>query len=198
MKWEASRRLRRALDPLAVGLERGLSPEEAEVLTDMSKWTRVRVRMAHEEISKRELCRQEGIAYKTLQKILSHPSPPGYRSSKPRRKRKIDAHLDRIFQILLDDQSIPSKKQRHTAHRIFERLRDEEGYTGGYTQVKVAVRELRPRVAEAYIPLQHAPGGAQVDIGQALVKRRGVYHKVYFFVMGLPYSGALYVQAFER
>ena len=182
---------------MAAGLERGLSPEETEVLTDMEKWTRVRVRMEQEEISKRELCRQEEIAYKTLQKILTHPSPPGYRSSKPRRNRKIDAHLDWIFQVLLDDQSI-LKKQRHTAHRIFERLRDEEGYTGGYTQVKVAVRELRPRVAEAFIPLQYNPGEAQVDIGQALVKRGGAFHKVYFFVMGLPYSGALYVQAFER
>ena len=153
-------------------MERGLDPEETEVLTDMSKWTRVRVRMEQEEISKRELCRQEKMAYKTLQKILTHPSPPGYRSSKPRRKRKIDAHLDWIFQVLLDDQSI-LKKQRHTAHRIFERLRDEEGYTGGYTQVKVAVRELRPRVAEAFIPLQYNPGEAQVDIGQTGAQRVG-------------------------
>jgi transposase len=153
--------------------------------------------MEHEEISKRELCRQEKIAYKTLQKILTHPSPPGYRSSSPRRPTKIGPHLDRVFQILLDDRSAP-KKQRHTAQRIFERLRDEEGYTGGYTQVKKAVRELRPRVAEAYIPLRQDPGEAQVDIGQALVKRGGVFHKVYFLVMGLPYSGAVYVQAFER
>jgi len=174
-----------------------LSPEEAEVLTDMSKWTRVRVRMEHDGISKRELCRQEEIAYKTLQKILTHPSPPGYQKKADRARPKIGPHLDWIFQILLDDRSVP-KKQRHTAQRIFERLRDEEGYTGGYTQVKVAVRDLRPQVAEAYIPLQHDPGEAQVDIGQALVRRRGVLERVYFFVMGLPYSGALYVQAFER
>lgn len=31
------------------GLERGLNPEETEVLTGMSKWTRVRIRMEHEE-----------------------------------------------------------------------------------------------------------------------------------------------------
>ena len=109
-------------------VEWGLSPEEPEVLTDMSKWTRVRVRMEHEEISKRELCRQEKIAYKTLQKILTHPSPPGYRSSKPRRKRKIDAHLDWIFQVLLDDESI-LKKQRHTAPRLWDRRAWQDGET---------------------------------------------------------------------
>ena len=32
--------------------------------------------------------------------------------------------------ILLDDKSRP-KKQQHTAKRIFERLRDEFGFTGG-------------------------------------------------------------------
>ena len=50
MKREARGRLRRIPDPLVAGLERGLNPEETEVLTDMSKWTRVRVRMEHEEI----------------------------------------------------------------------------------------------------------------------------------------------------
>jgi transposase len=197
LKREAPRRLRRASDPLAVRVEWGLIPEEAEVLTDMSKWTRVRVRMEQEEISQRELCRQEEIAYKTLQKILTHPSPPGYPKRPDRPRPKIGPHLDRIFEILLDDRSMP-KKQRHTAQRIFERLRDEEGYTGGYTQVKEAVRELRPQVGETHVPLQHDPGEAQVDIGQALVRRGGAFHKVYFFVVGLPYSGALYVQAFER
>jgi transposase len=197
LKREAPGRLFRIAGPLVAGSERGLNPEETEVLTDMEKWTRVRVRMAQEEISKRELCRQEEIAYKTLQKILTHPSPPGYPKRPDRPRPKVGPHLDRIFQILLDDRSVP-KKQRHTAKRIFERLRDEEGYTGGYTQVKEAVRELRPQVGESHIPLQHDPGEAQVDIGQALVKRGGAFHKVHFFVMGLPYSGALYVQAFER
>ena len=37
-------------------------------------------------------------------------------------------------QILIDDQG--PKKQRHTAKRIFDRLRDEYDFTGGYTIVK--------------------------------------------------------------
>jgi hypothetical protein len=35
-----------------------------------------------------------------------------------------------------------------------------------------------------------------VDVGQALVSQGGALRKVYFFVMVLPYSDAIYVQAF--
>ena len=45
-----------------------------------------------------------------------------------------------IEQILKEDQLLP-RKQRHTAKRIWERLK-EAGFTGGYTVVKEAVREL--------------------------------------------------------
>jgi transposase len=40
------------------------------------------------------------------------------------------------------------RRQRHTAKRIFERLRDEHGFTGGYTIVKDYVRERRLRSQE--------------------------------------------------
>jgi hypothetical protein len=40
-----------------------------------------------------------------------------------------------IDAILESDRSV-HEKQRHTAHRIFERLRDEQGFHGGYTIVR--------------------------------------------------------------
>jgi len=61
------------------------------------------------------------------------------------------------------------KKQRHTAKRIFDRIR-EMGYEGGYTQVKEAVRELLQVKQEVFMPLIHRPGEAQVDFGYALAK----------------------------
>ena len=45
--------------------------------------------------------------------------------------------IDRI----LEDDRTSHRKQRHTAKRIFDRLRDEYGFTGGYTIVKDYVRE---------------------------------------------------------
>ena len=95
------------------------------------------------------------------EKFLSHPEPPGYRLSQPCAKRKTGPYVERIKQIIKDDKKIP-KKQRHTAKWIFERLQ-EEGYTGGYTQVKEAVRELRRIKREVFMPLIHRPGEAQVD-----------------------------------
>jgi hypothetical protein len=48
---------------------------------------------------------------------------------------------------VLEADKAEGKKQRHTAKRIFERLRDEHNYTGGYTIVKdyVRLRKLSQR-----------------------------------------------------
>ena len=72
--------------------------------------------------SKRAACREYEIHWDTLQKILGHPEPPGYRRTAARPKPKLEAFLPVIHQILEDDRQAP-KKQRHTAQRIFERLR---------------------------------------------------------------------------
>ena len=67
-----------------------------------------------------------------------------------------------IDRILEEDKTRP-KKQRHTAKRILKRLRDEYGFTGGYTNVKDYVRERRLRTKEMFVPLVHPPGHAQAD-----------------------------------
>mgnify|MGYP003338519148 FL=1 len=134
--------------------------------------------------------------WKTLQKMLTHPEPPGYRQRKVRAQPKLGPYQERIEQILKEDQLLP-RKQRHTAKRVWERLQ-EAGFTGGYTVVKAAVRALTQRSQEVFVPLVHPPGEAQMDFGHALVKMNGVLRKVAFFVMALPYSDAVFVQAFER
>jgi len=161
---------------------------------DMEWWTQLRVRAAHSGLSKRELCREEGISFKTLEKVLSHAEPPGYRREAPYREPKLGPFVGRIEEILIADKAMP-RKQRHTAQRIFERL-VEEGYAGGYTQVREKVAQLRRVSGEVFVPLSHEPGTAQVDVGEALVKHGGCLRKVYFFALVLPYSDALFVQAF--
>src|SRR5262245_34431954 len=163
----------------------------------MEQWTDIRRRVLTGEISKREACRQYEIHWLTLKKILAHEEPPGYRRSKPPRPSKIDPVLPVIRQILDDDTKAP-RKQRHTAHRIWQRLRDEYGFTGGYTTVKDAVRGLQVGRAEVFLPLSHPPGEAQVDFGFADVVVRGVTTRVAVFVMSLPYADAVYCQAFPR
>jgi transposase len=163
---------------------------------DMEQWLEIRRRVLREGVSKRQILRETGMHWRTLKKILRHPSPPGYRRSQSVKRPKIDAYLDRIREILKGDQQV-HHKQRHTAKRIWERLQ-EEGFTGGYTIVKDVVRQLRRTSQEVYMPLTHPPGEAQVDFGHALVKMNGVLRKICFFVMALPYSDAFFVRVYER
>ncbi len=74
--------------------------------------------------------------------MLRYRLSPGYRREQPIRRPKLDAFTGIIDQILSDDRE-QHRKQRHTAQRIFDRLRDEHAFTGGYSSVKDYVREKR-------------------------------------------------------
>ena len=168
----------------------------AGVYTDMEQWSEIRRRVLGGELSKRKACDEYDIHWDTLEKILSHTEPPGYRLTK-KRGSKLDQFLPVIHEILESDRKV-HRKQRHTSQRIFERLRDEHEYEGGLTIVKEAVRAWREQNREVFLPLSHPPGEAQVDYGFADVVLNGETVKVALFVMTLPYSDALYIQAFPR
>src|SRR3954447_16625234 len=163
----------------------------------MENWAEIRRRVLVDGLSRRAACREFDIHWDTLQKILDHPEPPGYRRTAPRPGPKLDPFLPVIHQILQDDKKAP-RKQRHTARRVFERLRDEHGYQGGLTAVKEAVAARKLRSAEVFVPLAHPPGEAQVDFGQAEVTLDGQTATVALFVMTLPYSDAVFLCAFPR
>ena len=127
---------------------------------------RVRHACQVEGLSQREAARRFGLHRKTVRKMLAFSVPPGYRRTKPPVRPKLDAFTATIDAILEADRSAPPK-QRHTARRIWQRLRDERGFTGGYTTVKDYVRERRQRAREVFVPLAHPPGHAQVDFGGA-------------------------------
>lgn len=150
----------------------------------MEQWARVRRKVLVDGRSKRSVMSEEGLHWETLQKMLSHSWPPGYRRVR-KRGRKIDAHLEWIRRVLDGDREA-GRKQRHTAKRIFDRLRSERGYEGGYTVVKELVAEITAMKREVFVPLSHRPGEAQVDFGHALVKVNGRLKKHPFFVMSLP------------
>lgn len=166
------------------------------VFTNMEIWVEVRRRVLTGELSKRAACREYEIHWQTLEKILSHSEPPGYQKTKPR-SSIVDAFEPIIEEILKSDRQV-HRKQRHTARRIFERLRDEHGYDGGETVIKVAVRAWKQHHREVFLPLSHPPGEAQVDFGFADVWLAGELTKVALFVMTLPYSDAIFIQAFPR
>ena len=100
-----------------------------------------------------------------------------------------------IDAILEGDSRVP-RKQRHTAKRVFERLKDEYGFDGQYTIVKDYVRERGRRTQEMFVPLSHAPGHAQCDFGEAVAIVAGVERKVHYFVLDLPHSDGCFVKAY--
>jgi transposase len=146
-------------------------------------------------LSQREAARRFGIDRKTVSKMLAFSVPPGYRRSGPAPRPKLETFTGIIDRILEKDQG-SHRKQRHTAKKIFERLRDEYGFTGGYTIVKDYVRERRLRSREMFVPLHHPPGHAQVDFGEAMAVIGGVARKVRFFAFDLPHSDASFVKAY--
>ena len=146
-------------------------------------------------MSERAAGRFFGIDRKTVSKILKHSVPPGYRREGPPVRPKLDPFIGIIDQILAEDKA-RLKKQRHTAKRIYERLRDEHGFTGGITIVTDYVRECKRRTREVFVPLSHAPGHAQVDFGEALGVIGGVQRKLHYFAMALPHSDAFFIKAY--
>ena len=102
----------------------------------------------------------------------------------------------RIIDRILEDDRTSHHKQRHTAKRIFDRLRDEYGFTGGYTIVKDCVRERRLRSREVFVPLVHSPGHAQADFGEAMAVIGGVARKLHFLAFDLPHSDGCFVAAY--
>jgi hypothetical protein len=91
-------------------------------------YARVRRAVYVEGLSRRGAARCFGIDPRTVAKMMRFSVPPGYRRRRPPARPKLDRFTGIIDQILDDDAAIPAK-QRHTVKRIFERLRDEHGYT---------------------------------------------------------------------
>ena len=129
-------------------------------------YARIRRAVMIEGLSRREAAQRFGVHRNTIAKMLLYAVPPGYRRRERPVSKKLQAHSLWIDGVLEGDKSV-HKKQRHTAHRIFERLRDERGFSGCYTIVREYVALVTLRSREMFIPLSHVAGQAQVDFGEA-------------------------------
>ena len=161
----------------------------------MEIYGRVRRAVRVEGQSQRAVAREFGLSRDTVRKMLQYAVPPGYQRQQPIKRPKLGPWLGVIDAILNDDKQRPVK-QRHTSKRIFERLKDEHGFTGGYTIVKDYVRVATLHGQEMFVPLRHAPGEAQADFGEALVVIAGVERKAHYLAMDLPHSDDCFVAAF--
>ena len=160
----------------------------------MDLYLKVRLACA-DGMSQREAARHFNLSRDSVAKMMAFSAPPGYRRTAPIKRPKLDGFTGIIDGWLDGDREV-HRKQRHTAKRVFERLRDEHGFTGGYTIVKDYIRRRERRGREMFVPLAHPPGDAQADFGEAVVIIGGVEQKAHFFAMDLPYSDACFVRAY--
>ena len=158
-----------------------------------------RIRKAYhiEGLSIREISRQYGHGRRLIRKALERPIPDRYQLSQPRRSNVLGQYRQRILDLLQESEKLP-RKQRYTAHRLYEIL-VKEGYTGceGNVHNFVCRTKKKLKAGKAYLPLEFDAGkDAQVDWGEAVVNMGGVEVKVQFFVMRLNYSRVRFVKAY--
>jgi len=149
----------------------------------------------------RGVARRRGIHRRTVRQAIENAIPPERKriERKPTvLTRTLRAVVDRW---LTEDRKAP-RKQRHTASRIFDRLRREEGYGGAASTVRKYVGRRKREMGlsgEAYVPLTHEPGQeAEVDWYEAEVDFPWGRQRVYFFQMRACFSGREFHRAFPR
>ena len=137
------------------------------------------------------IARSERVSEPTVRKYLR---VDGLSAGPPVRRRRgsvIDEWLPMIGGMLAEDRET-WRKQRHTATRIHERLRD--GYGAGVslsTVTRTVARLRREAAAEreaGFLDLSWHPGECRADFGQVDVRYRGVVTRMRHFVLDFPYS----------
>ena len=154
-------------------------------------------------LSIREVARQNGCSRETVKRALLDPSPSVYHMSAGRKCPVMDPFREVIDSWLREDRDQPAK-QRHTAHRIYDRLRAEPyNFQGGEPTVRRFVRERKAALGidqpQAFIPLEFGPGqDAQFDFGEAQVIIAGQQLTAQYMVLTLCYSTLPFVMAFPH
>jgi len=155
----------------------------------------------NEGLSLREIARRTRKDFRTVQKYAYQYNwnPKVLLKTDPETFPVIGEHIP-IVNAWLEEDELEPRKQRHTAKRVFDRLREEHEYKGSYGSVKryVAIKkEEMKKYRESYLPLSHPEGHAQVDFGK--FKYYDVLDTAntgYALVMSFPYSNTGWMQVF--
>lgn len=148
-------------------------------------------------LSWRRIAREVGVSRQTVRKYAEledrSPKPPGHAKA----KSKPDPFKPVIDKWLQADRMMP-RKQRHSAMRIWRRLRDERGYDGSYQLVQHHVRQRKRdwrEPGDGFMELEWEPGVMQVDFGRALAVIGGERTDVHCLVATFPYPNMRHVVA---
>jgi transposase len=150
--------------------------------------------------SLRKICRETGHDFETVKKYVAKDNFNLDLRPK-RRKGKLEPYKELIDSWLIKDLEA-KPKQRHTAQRVYDRLK--EIYQA---ELNISDRAIRAYVSrrkkelgldtECYLPLEHPPGEAQVDFGEAQFIEKGIKYDGYYLNLSFPYSNAGFFQLFK-
>jgi transposase len=150
----------------------------------------------------RAVARKLGVHRREVRKALASPMP-AERKTPERERPKLAAAIPFIDAILEADRKAP-RKQRHTAHRIWMRLRREkpeaevaESTVRQYVRARKAAMGLLGH--EIFVPQSYQFGGeAQVDWYEGWVDFDGEARKTYVFCMRSMASGGAFHRAYPH
>jgi transposase len=157
------------------------------------------IRFAHHKLGHgiRKISRDTGLDRKTIRRALNADNVrPEYKMTSPRHKTVMGPFIEQIREWILQDRRAP-RKQRHTAERIHQRLKEELNFPGALSTTQVAVRKIRkeldPGRKEVFIPSDpEKREGAEMDWGELYVDLNGKRTKVHLFAMRSKFSGKVY------
>ena len=156
-------------------------------------------KMRLDGMSQRQIAAALHISRNTVKKYWDGDSVPWERKDYSREASVLTNEVVTFVRQCLDEDAHSPRKQHHTAKRIYERLVEECGFSGGETTVRRLVKELREKPQEAFVPLAFPAGDAmQIDWGEATVYLNGMKTTVNLFCARLCYSGAPMALAYRR
>jgi transposase len=99
---------------------------------DARQWRDIRRRILEQGAPKKRVSAETGISRQTINKMLAHEQPQGYRRRRSRYP-KLALHIHTIDRLLIASDSNPAVNM--TIQDIVQHLRREEGFAGSYDSV---------------------------------------------------------------
>jgi transposase len=151
--------------------------------------------------SLRKISQITGHNFETVKKYVEKDDFNQTIRPKQRRQSKLSPYRSIVTAWLIKDKQAPHKQQ-HTARRVYDRLKELYGdeFDASERAVRKFVADIRKELqvnTDGFLPLEHPPGEAQADFGEARFIENGITYDGYYFNISYPYSNGGHMQLFK-